>query len=186
MKSWIRALLMTMSLLISLPASANALKLHLDMPPVPQQATNGITILLTVTDQRPSSIPGLTVDGDALRITNDLPELIRQAVSTALQQKGYQLVDGKQAARRTLHIELATLSYQAEKKFLRSQIHVEVVLRAIVTHGRHTLNKSFHGKNAYEVALSPSDTENSRMLSETIAHALDSMLNDVEIDQALR
>jgi len=186
MKSWFQAILLAISLLASLPASANALRLHLDIAPVLQQAINGVTVLLTVADQRPSSIPGLSVDGEALRLADDPAQLIRQAVSTALQQKGYRLAADKQTAQRTLHIELVTLSYQAEKKFLRSRIHVEVVLRAIVTHGRHTLTKAFHGKNAYEVALSPSDEENSHMLSEIIAHTLDNMLSDMEIDQTLQ
>ena len=184
MKLWTQALCVIASLLLSLPAAADALRLQLEMAPAPAQTTRAGTLSLTVTDQRPSSIPGLSADGEALRIADDLSELIRQTVGNALQQRGYSLVADK--GRHQLHIKLNTLSYQAEKKFLRSSIHVEVVLQAIVTRGKHTLTKTFHGKNDYEVALSPSDEENSHMLSETITHALDSMLSDAEIHQALQ
>lgn len=164
-------------------AAGEAIHLQLHVHPLPAPSHNAIT--LTVRDQRARTIPGLTVDGGAIRLDDDPATLLDQSATNALRQAGYRLVPKGNATGAHLAIALLKLTYRAHKRLMRTDIEATAELDISVAHDKRTLHKRFRAKSMHEVALTPSNAENTALLSEVLSHALEAAINDGEIRRAL-
>jgi len=183
----IRAIAVSLLLLhcLAWPDQAAAVPLQLQLNPHTPPNVTGQALSLSVVDQRPRTIPGLTVDGQAIELAEQPTAVLAEALEHALRDAGYRILNTANAGTPHLQISLDELSYRAHKHFLHTTIEAVAVLRARVKLGETTLSKSFQAKSEREVALSPNGAENAAILSSVLTHALEALLGDREIRAAL-
>lgn len=175
-------------LLLAMPAQAiESLVIQLPAPPsVSSHHVSAESVGLMVVDARKNALPGLNVDGEALRIENNLQAELQAYVERGLIDRGWIIQSFSDTPNHALKVELLDLSYRAHKKMLRTGVEVQAVVLATARRQTTTLKKTFRAKNSYEVPLTPSKQKNASMLRKALLQALNTMLDDPEVQKMLR
>ena len=186
MRSGLLSMFVCCLLLAGTAQAVESLVIQLPSPePVKSRIIAG-HIGLVVTDARVNTLPGLDVNGEALRIDNSLQPELQAYVERGLIYRGWVIQSMSDKPEHALKVELLELSYRASRKMLRTSVEVVAVIRATVRKQRTTLKKTFRARNVYGVPLTPSRQKNASMLRKALVHALDAMLDDPEVQNLLR
>jgi uncharacterized lipoprotein YajG len=149
----------------------------------------GTSVSITVLDERSKSVLGSrAVRGVGADITleGDLAAIVRSAISDGLQRQGFMLISNITPENRELRVEIRDLSYTISQGAWMGGLHVECALKALCTSGPTRLYENFYrGVLKENVGRVPTESENEQYVNSAISSAIDSLLQDPLLIQAL-
>ena len=150
---------------------------------VTHPATDKGVLALEVTDTRSSNTLGKRggVYGDTSDISTagDITGGLRQSLVTALRKMGYEvLADPSSPA---LRVELATLGYRVIEDKVTRHIETRAAVNAVFNKENKTFTNTYTITRNKEMLAPPGEGENVQLINDTLAAALQQMLEDGDL-----
>jgi len=170
-------------------AAAAEVKVDLHIPDVDIEGLlgNDNVVALWVETARKDGRIGKDLEGASVVLNQDAAASVMAAVSTTLRMAGFQLVPYRADAPLALMITLKSLNYSSEKSMVSSKARVSASMHATVSRlGEKVAEKSLGASGEYVVAWRPSRDKIGQVVSETLADNVRAVLQDPEINAALK
>jgi len=170
-------------------AAAAEVKVDLHIPDVDIEGLlgNDNVVALWVESVRKDGRIGKDLEGANVMLNQDAAASVMAAVSTSLRMAGFQLVPYRADAPLALMITLKSLDYSSEKSMVSSKARVSASMHAIVSRlGEKVAEKTLGASGEYVVAWRPSKDKIGQVVSETLADNVRAVLQDPEMNAALK
>lgn len=149
----------------------------------------GRSVLVTVVDERPRSTLGTRGArgvGADLTLAQDLPTVVRSAVSDGLQRQGFTPKTEKPDDGRELRVEIRNLDYGVNVGFWAGTLRTECGLKAICILGTERPYERLYRGEVEETVLVVQGAEaNNQYVNEALSKALNELLQDSQLRQCL-
>lgn len=167
---------LTIAALIILSGCAPS-RFYLNLTPQPPVAQNvisqAIPVTVTILDARSNTAFGKRGDADLLS-NQDLPGVLRAALATHLQQRGYAVRDAADTDTANLTVSIRTLAINAQM----NKWDAKVDLAAHVTKANAEYKANYAVEKEGKVVLTPSAKDSETWLNQTLNEALAKMFSD--------
>jgi len=170
-------------------AAAEEVKVDLHIPDVDIEGLTGNNhvVALWVESARKDGRIGKDLEGADVVLNQDAAASVMAAVSTTLRMAGFQLVPYRADAPLALMISLDSLNYSSEKHMVSSKARASASMHATVSRlGKKVAEKTLGASGEYVVAWRPSKDKIGEVVSETLADNVRAVLQDTEINAALK
>jgi uncharacterized lipoprotein len=166
-----------------------AVVLKPEIQPATDSIGQGRSVLLTVVDERPRTTLGTrAVKGMGAEITlqGDLTNVVRTAVAEGLQQQGFVVSSNKPPDGRELRVEIRNLDYGVTMGFWAGSLRTECSLKGICIIGSNRpYEQLYRGEYQESVQVVQSAEANEKYLNIALSEAINSLLRDQQLKQAL-
>ena len=124
--------------------------------------------------------------GADLTLAQDLPTIVRSAVSDGLQRQGFTPKTEKPADGRELRVEIRNLDYGVNVGFWTGTLRTECGLKAICVLGTDRPYERLYRGEVEETVLVVQGAEaNNKYVNEALSKALNELLQDSQLSQCL-
>lgn len=146
------------------------------------------TVRLEVVDGRSSPVigqrGGVYKDTSNISTSENMTATLRKSLVRALQKQGYSVVD--QAAESSLTVRVNKITYRAYSEKLLNKIEVAAEVTAIANKNDREFTGDYKASRKKDYVKLPSIEENEKIVNETLAVVLKSMLSDDDLIKFIR
>ena len=162
--------------------SPQVIPIHPDIR-IDNPSTNKGTLALEVVDLRNSKIlgkrGGVYKETSDISTAADITGSLRQSLAKALSKMGYEVTTGHPMP--GLRVEVTSLSYRVIDDKVTRHIETRAVVNAIYKKGNKTFTNTYTVTRKKEMLTAPDEAENETLINDTLAAALQQMLEDGEL-----
>jgi uncharacterized lipoprotein len=160
---------------------------QLQVPPGAAQG-NGTALALAVDDRRETALVGrrggVYAETATISTADDVAAPLRQGLAAALAQMGYRVHAGTAAPR--LQVSLIRLDYAVEKNKLTRTVTTTAAIEAVLRIGTKSYTNVYKLGRSRKMLTAPDAGDNEELINETLAAALQRLLEDEELFGHLR
>lgn len=146
-------------------------------------AGRNAAVVLEVVDERPSTLVGTRMMGQANRVgaeinVADMAPMVETKAKDALVKNEFVPLGASAAAEKKLKIEVRLLELKTSHSLFSASYLPATTLKAVARNKGEEFEKLYRADFSEGTAWANSDEKNNRLLSEIVAKALGEMLND--------
>lgn len=146
------------------------------------------TIQVDVVDKRNSPVlgqrGGVYEDTSNIMTSDNMTTTLRKSLVRALQKQGYSVVE--RDADTALRVEVNSMTYNAYKEKLLYKIEIGMAVRSIVNKNSKEFTGDYKTSRKKDYVKLPGVEENEKLVNETLAGVLKSMLSDEDLIKFIR
>jgi uncharacterized lipoprotein YajG len=155
----------------------------------PSNLGRGTKVWLEVKDVRPQKTLGVVGDLDGtyahVSVEDDFSTQMYQNISGALRQMGFDVSPTPVSEARSLVVEVRDIEYQALKQGVNYDTETKVAIGALAKSTESTYERLYTAGAKKSSPIAPSAKDNDRIVNDTVAGALEEMLNDGRLTATL-
>ena len=150
---------------------------------VTRPASGKGTLALEVVDSRASKIlgqrGGVYGETSGISTAGDITGGLHQNLVKALDKMGYDVITGQSTP--VLRVEIAALRYRVIDDKVTRHIETRAVVNAVYHKGIKTFTNTYTVTRKKEMLTAPGERENAQLINDTLAAALQQLLEDGEL-----
>lgn len=148
----------------------------------PSDRGHGVSVSVSVTDERPSKKIGQRSDaygmGAEIRSEDDIAAVVAAEITRGLLAKGFQTTSTEPGAAAKLIVEVRLLEYDTSAGFFTGGVHLRSALKARATSGTLAYEKLYRSEKEERVAVVPTAETNAAWINRSLSEVLQQLFSD--------
>lgn len=147
----------------------------------PSDRGHGVSVSVSVTDERPSQKIGQRSDaygmGAEIRSDDNIAAIVADEINRGLLAKGFQTAAGSGSAAKLI-VEVRLLEYDTSTGFFTGGVHLRSAVKARATAGTLTYEKLYRSEKEERVAVVPTAETNAAWINRSLSEVLQQLFSD--------
>jgi len=142
---------------------------------------SGLTVAVTVVDERPDQVIGKRGVGGAgadIKSAEKVDVVVQNSIVAGLKRKGFNVVGTGEAAGANLAVEVRFLQYSLSTGFWSGGVNVKVALKAVASRNGKSYDHLYRIDHEQRVQLAPSAETNEKWINDALSQAIQQLLDD--------
>lgn len=152
-----------------------------DKPAVKKPVKLGLNVVDSRSSQVIGQRGGVYKDTSDISTSENMTGNLQRQISAALKRLGYEVTGKGETPDAVLTVKINNMEYTASSEKLLNKIEIKVAVHALITRNGKEFNGDYSATRKKDYVKVPSIDENEKIVNETLAVVLQSMLQDRDL-----